>query len=63
METDAEANDVPMETVTDTEVNDENKVEEEKEEEPAKPPLDWYLGVSEDLKVMFGARGQLNLFY
>lgn len=33
----------------DTEVNDADKPE--KEEEPAKPALDWYLGVSQDLKV------------
>jgi hypothetical protein len=58
-DTEPTVDDVPMET--DTEVNDVNMVEEE--EEPAKPPLDWYLGVSEDLKVMFVARGQLDLFY
>ncbi|KAF8332527.1 hypothetical protein F5887DRAFT_922433 [Amanita rubescens] len=48
-ETEPTVDDVPMET--DTEVNDANMVEEQ-EEEPAKPPLDWYLGVSEDLKVV-----------
>ena len=62
-DTELTVDDVPMETDTksNTEVNDAIMVEEE--EGPPKPPLDWYLGVSEDLKVMFAARGQLNLFY
>ena len=45
--TEPTVDDAAMET--DTEVNDADKPE--KEEEPAKPPLDWYLGISQDLKV------------
>jgi len=47
-DTELTVDDQPME-IDDTEVNDGNRIEVE---EPAKPPLDWYLGVSEDLKVV-----------